>query len=151
MLNRLWRVAYRIAFILALGWFWLRRPDHHGSVVAVWCAGRILVVQQSYRRAPFLPGGSINRGEHPRDAAVRELAEEVGLAVAADELSFRRQMVVMSDFCRDHVHIFELHLDSEPPLRVDGREIVTAGFVSPATVLADRRIPSFMRIYLAES
>lgn len=46
----------------------VRRPD-----------GRILLVRQSYRSDWFLPGGLLQRGETPVQAAARELAEEVGL------------------------------------------------------------------------
>jgi 8-oxo-dGTP diphosphatase len=45
-----------------------RRPD-----------GRVLLVRQSYRSDWFLPGGLLQRGETPVEAAARELAEEVGL------------------------------------------------------------------------
>ena len=43
-------------------------PPHDGAVMAVWCGGRILVVQQSYRSNPSWPGGGIRRGEEPRAA-----------------------------------------------------------------------------------
>jgi 8-oxo-dGTP diphosphatase len=47
--------------------------------------GRVLLVRASARSARpgtwFLPGGGIEHGEHPADAAVREVAEETGLAV----------------------------------------------------------------------
>jgi 8-oxo-dGTP diphosphatase len=47
--------------------------------------GRVLLVRASARSARpgtwFLPGGGIEHGEDPADAAVREVAEETGLAV----------------------------------------------------------------------
>jgi ADP-ribose pyrophosphatase YjhB (NUDIX family) len=46
-------------------------------------AGRILLVQQSYRTSPIWmpPGGWMDRGETPQQAARREAREEVGLHV----------------------------------------------------------------------
>jgi len=46
----------------------VRRPDGH-----------VLLVRQSYRPNWFLPGGLLQRGEQPVQAAARELREEVGL------------------------------------------------------------------------
>ena len=43
--------------------------------------GELLLVRQSYRSAWGIPGGLLNRGESPEDAARREVAEEVGLAI----------------------------------------------------------------------
>lgn len=43
--------------------------------------GALLLVRQSYRRRWGLPGGLLQRGERPEDAARREVAEEVGLDV----------------------------------------------------------------------
>jgi ADP-ribose pyrophosphatase YjhB (NUDIX family) len=43
--------------------------------------GRVLLIRQSYRRHWGLPGGLLQRHEHPSDAARREIFEEVGLEV----------------------------------------------------------------------
>lgn len=43
--------------------------------------GAILLVRQVYRRHWGLPGGLLQRGEAPADAALREVAEEVGVTV----------------------------------------------------------------------
>lgn len=43
--------------------------------------GRVLLIRHSYRERWGLPGGLLNKGEEPGDGAVREVAEEVGLAV----------------------------------------------------------------------
>lgn len=43
--------------------------------------GRMLVVRTSYRRGWVFPGGMLDRGETPAEAAVREVREEVGLDV----------------------------------------------------------------------
>ena len=43
--------------------------------------GRQLLIRQSYRRHWGLPGGLLQRHEHPSDAARREILEEVGLEI----------------------------------------------------------------------
>ena len=49
--------------------------------------GRVVLVRLSYAKGWRLPGGGIDSGEQPREAALRELAEEIGMtahgAVAA--------------------------------------------------------------------
>lgn len=43
--------------------------------------GHVLLVEHIYRRRWGVPGGLLERREDPRDAAVRECREEVGLAI----------------------------------------------------------------------
>ena len=111
---------------------------------------RVLVVRQSYRTHPFWPGGGIRRGEEPREAARRELREELGLEVRPDDLVFAREMAVDWDFRRERVRVFELRLRAEPALRIDNREIVAARFVEPRALLAEHDLPPFIRAYLGE-
>ena len=46
-------------------------------------AGRVLLVNPTYKDNWDLPGGMVEDNEPPRAAGVRELAEELGLTVAA--------------------------------------------------------------------
>jgi 8-oxo-dGTP diphosphatase len=46
--------------------------------VALWHGDRLLLVFDRYRQCWELPGGMIEPGETPRQAAVRELREEAG-------------------------------------------------------------------------
>lgn len=49
-------------------------------------AGRVLLVEPTYKPYWEIPGGAVEADESPRDAAVRELKEELGLAVAPGRL-----------------------------------------------------------------
>ena len=68
----------------------------------------------------------------------------------ADDLVAAGELRVLWDFRHDHVRIFALHLREPPALRIDGREIVAARFVDPASLLARQDLPPFIRIYLAD-
>ncbi|WP_381797737.1 NUDIX hydrolase [Streptomyces niveus] len=48
------------------------------ALVALWHADRVLMVFDRFRRRWELPGGCIEEGESPRQAAARELLEESG-------------------------------------------------------------------------
>ncbi|MFF3444105.1 NUDIX domain-containing protein [Streptosporangium sp. NPDC002721] len=47
---------------------------------------RVLLVKPNYRPGWNFPGGIVEEGEAPHDAATREVAEELGLSVKAGEL-----------------------------------------------------------------
>lgn len=151
MVDLLWRLAYRVGIRTARLWWRLRRPRHHGAVVSVWCGGRILVVEQSYRKNLSWPGGGIRRGEEPREAARRELREELGLEVEPSDLVLAREMAVDWDFRREHVRVFEAHLRAEPDLRLDNREVVAARFVDPQALLREPVLPPFIRAHLGDA
>ena len=49
-------------------------------------ADRMLIVKPNYQPHWSLPGGSVEDGEAPHQGAAREVAEEVGLDLAAGDL-----------------------------------------------------------------
>jgi 8-oxo-dGTP diphosphatase len=147
MRDAAYRLVYRLGFRVARAWWTIRRPDHHGVMVAVWLEGRVLMLRSSYRASFDFPGGGIDPGEAPLAAACRELFEEVGVVAAADAMRFVREIVAWWDNRRDHVSMFELRLAAAPSLRPDGREIVSAAFMPPEAVLA-LPISPFVRAYL---
>jgi 8-oxo-dGTP diphosphatase len=137
-----YRVLYRAGYGLARQWWRLRRPRHEGALVAVWAPGdRLLLVRVSYRAGWSLPGGSVRTGEAPSAAAARELAEELGLEADADRLVPAIEVTGAWEHRRDRVHVFELRLAHEPPLRPDRREVVRARFVSRAALARLRLSP----------
>ncbi|WP_301184525.1 NUDIX hydrolase [Streptomyces sp. NL15-2K] len=48
------------------------------ALVAIWHADRVLMVFDRFRQGWELPGGRVEKGESPRQAATRELLEESG-------------------------------------------------------------------------
>ncbi len=143
-----YRLAYRIGFVTARTWWFMRRPRHEGALVAVWVGDRVLVVRQSYRQTLCFPGGGVKQGEAPVVAAMRELLEEIGLTVSVGTLSLAYEATKLWDYRLDHVQIFELRLDAEPKLRIDNREILATRFITAGASRGARMNP-FVAEYLA--
>lgn len=124
------RVAYRALLVYWRVW----RPRTEGVCIAVWWEDGLLLVEHSYKPGLGLPAGGRRRGEVPLDAAVRELREEVGIAVDPGRLRPAGHVVTRALGNEDHLDVFELHLEGEPELQVDGREILSARFHARADV-----------------
>ena len=125
--DRAWQLAYRAAFpVVRLGWrVWPRQ--HQGALVALRLGDGVLLVRSSYRKQLSFPGGGIEPGETPSQAAARELREEIGL-----DLPISGEPVVVEGVWEgrpDRVFVFDVPLVTPPALRIDNREVVGARFV----------------------
>ncbi|HEU0266471.1 MAG TPA: NUDIX hydrolase [Candidatus Saccharimonadaceae bacterium] len=103
--------------------------------------GRVLVVKAHYKKYWSFPGGVIDAGETPREAAVRETHEEVGITV--DDSTLRFCMIVnrVSIIAQTYQFIFDCEVDS-PVLDVvtlDGVEMEDYALVSREDILAGDR------------
>lgn len=131
VIRNLYRIAYRghmvINFVL--------RPRTRGAYVAVWCDGKVLLIRNSYKSIYTLPCGGIGADEDPLDAARRELSEEVGLELPPGAFRQTFETVNGTEFKRDHIMLFEVRPGTPPALVLDGREVVWAGYRSPADAL----------------
>lgn len=141
------RAALWCAYRIMLIWWFVRRPNHHGTCVAIWVGPRILMIRHSYRNGLTWPGGSVRRGETPADAARRELKEETGLAIASDKLRYVGEVLERWEWRYDYVSLFELRLKRAPALRLDDREVIGAALMSPKAALAQPLVP-FIRTCL---
>ena len=135
------RTLYRVAYRMMRVYWAVRRPDTHGALVTVWHNDRVLLVQNSYTDYLSLPGGYVRPGETGRQAAVRELAEEVSLSVEPDQLELLVDETHEWEGKQDHVEIFSLELDVPPVVQVDHREILSAEFLSIAAARRRRVFP----------
>lgn len=141
------RMAYRVAHRMLRAYWKVRRPHTHGALVAVWCEDQILLVKNSYRRQYTLPGGYVRRGESALQAGTRELNEEVGLIVSADDVTVVYNDTKLFEQRDDEVTIVELEIDERPEFQVDNREIVWAGWKTLREALAMPIVPH-LRDYL---
>jgi 8-oxo-dGTP pyrophosphatase MutT (NUDIX family) len=142
------RLVLRCAYQGARLWWRLRRPPHRGALAAIWHGGRLLLVRTSYRpRLWSLPGGGVQRGEHPAAAAARECREEIGLLLDTAALRLALAHSAFWEGRPDSVHVFEAILPTQPAIAIDNREIVAAEFVTPAEALG-RALTPHVREYL---
>ena len=147
MRRRLLHAAYWVAYRLLLAYWFVLRPRHPSAHVAVWVGEELLVIETSYKPWVWVPGGGIGRGETPRDAAARELGEEVGIQVEAEELAEFGVVESHAEFNTDLAHFFELVRETPPSVSIDEIEVVAARFVRPETI--DGTLAAPVRAYLA--
>ncbi len=142
LVDRGYQLAYVCAYRAMRTYWKLRRPTTHGSLVALWNRGEVLLVRNSYVPYYSLPGGYLRRGETARSAAVRELREEIGLSAAPDALVPVLDRTHEWEGKHDHVEIFALDVPIRPDIGVDHREVVEASWWRPERALT-RPLPPF--------
>lgn len=123
------RAGYQLAHALRKRWWRLTKIQLQGSrVLAFDEHGHLLLIRHSYGSGNWmLPGGGIARAEDPLAAALRELAEETGLALVGP-----RCFAVVEEplyGTTNRVHLFAGTAQGE--LTIDGREIIEAAFFAP--------------------
>ncbi len=159
MTNRLRRLAY--------GVFYLFPPRMRQRVVRLligrYGIGAVALVRDAERpdrllllRTPrsvgwSLPGGVLRRGEHPVDGCVRELVEETGIALTADEIIPAVPNAIIRTSVRWVDTVFEASVPaSTVTLRPDGLETVEAAWHPvenlPPLTIATARLLSYYGI-----
>ncbi|HEY6880534.1 MAG TPA: NUDIX hydrolase [Polyangiales bacterium] len=130
--------------------YWkLRRPTTHGALVAIWSRGEVLLVKNSYVPYYSAPGGYLQPGETGRDAALRELAEEVAVFVRPEQLELAADVTHDWEGKRDHVQVFNLSIEQRPEVRIDHREVVAARWLTPGQVVELNVFPPLKRVITA--
>lgn len=132
--DRVVQVCYFIAY-RAMRLYWrMRHPSTKGALVAIWSGGQVLLVRNSYLPYYSAPGGYVRPQENAREAALRELLEEVGMSARAEDLELALDVTHEWEGKRDHVQIFNLKVADRPVVRIDHREVVEAGWFAPGDV-----------------
>ncbi len=146
LVDRSFQLAYVVAYRLMCVYWGIRRPRTHGALVAVFHDGKLLLVRNSYVSYYSLPGGYVGRNETSRQAALRELAEEVGVRARPEQL----EPVIDEENAwqgkRDHVEIFVIEVERRPDVRIDNREVIEAIWVSAERALELSLFPPIRRL-----
>jgi 8-oxo-dGTP diphosphatase len=147
--NKMIRVGYCLAYVALRAWWFLVRPQTHGSCVALWHGGKVLMVRTSYRDCYSLPGGFVRRQESAEQAARRELLEELGIDLHGQPLRLAWSGTLPFECRSDSVEIWQVSVEQTPEFRVSGREITWAGWLTPDEALKLCLLPHVAE-YLAE-
>jgi 8-oxo-dGTP diphosphatase len=106
------------------------------SLVVLWCDRRCLMVFNRFRQAWELPGGMLDPGESPRDAAWRELEEESGQRPDTLELAGVATCRVAPDGRKELLAIYQGELTS-PQLFTPNDEMSHMTWWNPRQTLPD--------------
>jgi 8-oxo-dGTP diphosphatase len=146
LMDRAFQLAYVCAYQMMRRYWAVRHPTTHGALVVLQNGGEVLLVKNSYVPYYSLPGGYVRRNETAREAALRELVEEVGVSAKGDELELVLDETHDWEGKRDHVEIFVLKLSMRPSIAVDHREVVEASWWTPERALGLNLFPPLRRV-----
>lgn len=121
------KLAYKAVTLL---WYFTR-PTINGVFIAVWHKDKILIVKNSYRKWYIVPCGGIKRNEDRKQAAVRELYEEVGITADPEALRYAGNFAERYKYALDNGFFYEIALTVMPEIKIDNREVVWARFMKP--------------------
>jgi ADP-ribose pyrophosphatase YjhB (NUDIX family) len=146
IVDRGFQLAYVCAYKLMRAYWKVRRPTTHGALVTLWNQGEVLLVRNSYVRYYTAPGGYVGRRETARQAALRELREEVGVSAENERLEQVLEERHKWEDKEEHVTIFALELPARPVVEVDHREVIEASWWTPERALALDLFPPLRRV-----
>ena len=111
--------------------FWtVFKPTTIGvKVILTDANGHVLLIRTRYQRSWTLPGGGVHKRETPEAAAVREIREELGLAIDIDGLRLLGLLSSFQEGKSDYVAVFETCVVDGARVSA-GPEIESAGWFS---------------------
>lgn len=107
--------------------------------------GRILLVRKQNTSIFMQPGGKLEAGEDPKDAVIREVEEELGLRLAADQVQFLGQWngpAANELNTVIHSHLYTATTDKTPLAQAEIEEIL---WQDPAVALQRNDIAPLLR------
>lgn len=141
-----WKMALTVAYRVALVYWFIRRPTARGVYVAIWSGEKLLLIRNSYKKGRTMPAGGVKPGESLLAAAVRETAEEVGIAIDPNQLKVAAEFVSKAEFKRDCSTVFEVEFLEPPEFQIDDCEVESAEYVPVSSINPDE-LTSIARQY----
>jgi 8-oxo-dGTP diphosphatase len=139
------RAAIRLAYVGLRTYWFLVRPRIVGVKCVLADGEDVLLVRHTYgNRAWDLPGGTVRRREAPRDAARREMHEELGRRI--DDWTSLGELFVRTNHHDDNLHLFLTRV-SDREVELDLGELSEAGWFSRDALPTD--IARFVRPIVA--
>ncbi|GAB2734140.1 NUDIX hydrolase [Amycolatopsis magusensis] len=84
------------------------------ALVVVESGGLVLMMLNAFRRTWELPGGMLEPGESPAEAALRELAEETGIRATAAEFATVAEFALVAPVRREYGAVYRLAPPERP-------------------------------------
>jgi ADP-ribose pyrophosphatase YjhB (NUDIX family) len=140
-----YRQAYRVAYRMMRVYWGVRKPHTRGALVMVWNRGQLLLIRNSYVSYYSLPGGYLRRHETSRQAAIRELFEEIGVRTSEAELELVLSEINEWEGKKDGIEIFSLEVAERPEVHIDQREVIEAAWFPPERALELELFPPIRR------
>jgi 8-oxo-dGTP diphosphatase len=131
---KLWALVGRIAFWVGWPalWFYLRLGGERTRVLVV-CGDRLLVTRSWLGSGKWgLPGGGVHAKESPLHGALRELREETGLELTAEQLQFHSKGSHTRRGLRLRYQLFTATLNEAPSVQPQRGEILAARWLHHA-------------------
>lgn len=135
-MTRIWELIGRIAFWVCWPALWVYLRIGRRTRVLILAEGRALVVKGWFGSGDWqLPGGGVHRGEDPKQGAAREVYEETGIKLTAEQLQWlyyaktRQRGLVFKYDC------YFVELPKMPKIRHQKLEIIGSTWLTKKQVL----------------
>jgi len=124
-MNRLWVVLGRAAYVVVRPLMYLYLKDSQRTRIIVRTDDKILLLKDWLGDGSWkFPGGGVHKNEEVVHAACRELHEETGINLAAQQLKEAGNLQLSSQAINIQLHIFIAKLDNPWPVKKQPFEIV---------------------------
>ncbi len=127
------RWILKLTYPFARLYWHIFKPKTFGVKVIIEHNGQLLLIKNSYGGDFWtLPGGGIDKGETPAEAAIREVREEAGIKLDLAALKEMGSYVTNHEGKIDTVYVFYATGDSK--IIIDGTEVIAAAWFAKASL-----------------